>query len=821
MESWSLVFTDWDPNEELLRETLTTLGNGFFATRGAAEESTAVNDHYPGTYISGGYNRLTTLIAGRNVENEDLINWPNWLCISFRYPDEEWFDLKKVKIKSYNQNLNLREGILTREILFEDQKGRESLLATSRFVSMDNQHVGAISYSLTPINWNSSIEIKSWIDGSVKNKGVKRYSKLENSHLEIKSKKQLSDNCFRLSSMSSQSQIHVSQAVRNEIIVSDPKDLLSRNYWEDADCNGITFLIDARKEAKITLIKTLTMFTSKDRACSHPDYDSEKLLTRLPSFDIIRDHHVRQWERVWGLCDIELKDKIRVTRLLRLHIFHLIQTVSPKSIDLDVGVPARGLHGEAYRGHIFWDEIFILPFLNLRMPELSRSLLLYRFRRLEEAKANAQINGFKGALYPWQSGSNGEEESQVLHLNPLSGRWIPDATMRQRHINAAILYNIWQYYQATDDKDFLSNFGIEMAIEICRFWISSMSFNSTKDRFEILNVVGPDEFHTRYPGSEEAGINNNSYTNFMASWCIKTAVALFLTLAEDRQIEIMNLLQITKADLNTWLDMSRKIYLPIDEDGIIHQFEHAEKLKDFDWESYKKQYGNLQRIDRILELEGKDVNDYKVSKQADVLMLYYLFPRRELYSGFQWLGYQLDQEKIEKNINYHLGHSSNGSTLSRIVHAWVLSKYDIEKAWTWFNMSLETDVADIQGGTTHEGIHLGAMSGTVDLVQRCFTGIEVDQDVLWINPKLPAEITNIKLLIHFRGHSIELRIEERNLVVTIKRSWTQKGKIGVHGDIFDIKQGDVRTFSLDHTHIVENQAPVKLTPVNQMINYLP
>ena len=178
--------------------------------------------------------------------------------------------------------------------------------------------------------------------------------------------------------------------------------------------------------------------------------------------------------------------------------------MSPHTIEFDIGVPARGWHGEAYRGHIFWDELFIFPFLTLRLPMLTRALLRYRYRRLPEARRAAQAAGYAGAMYPWQSGSNGREETQTLHLNPHSGRWIPDHTHRQRHINVAIAYNIWQYYQITDDHEFLYFYGAEMLLEIARFWASIATYNSSLDRYEITGVMGPDEYHTAYPGADPA-----------------------------------------------------------------------------------------------------------------------------------------------------------------------------------------------------------------------------------------------------------------------------------------------------------------------------
>ena len=797
METWTLKFTDWDLKEELLRETLMTLGNGYFATRGAAEESLTGENHYPGTYLAGGYNRLQSVVAGNSLINEDLVNWPNWLCLKFRFPFESWFDIGQVKLLGYIQELDMKQGVLRRLVHFQDSSGHETKIESFRIVSMDNPHIGAISWTIEPINWTSEVEVKSTIDISIKNAGVKRYSGLSNRHLKIMNKEWGDDGTFILDSITSQSQLHLSQAIRTEVFESNQKLNVSHFPIDTEEEFGVVLSLDLKKGVKTSVEKVMTLFSSKDHAIADPRYEAEKLLLRLPTFSELLKRHVREWERIWKHCDIDLFEKKRETQLIRLHIFHLLQTVSFKSIDLDVGVPARGLHGEAYRGHIFWDELFILPFLNLRIPELSRALLMYRYRRLDGARKNAKDHGFLGALYPWQSGSNGEEESQIYHLNPLSQRWIPDATSRQRHINASIIYNIWQYYQVSDDRNFLSHYGAEMALEICRFWISSLTFNEQKKRYEILNIVGPDEFHTHYPNGEETGINNNAYTNYMASWCIKITVELLFSLSEKRQEEILKSIDLTLHEIGHWQDLSRKVYLPLGIDGIMNQFEGFENLKDLDWKAYRLKYGNIQRIDRILESESDDVNFYKINKQSDVLMLYYLFSPEELKQGHEWLGYPFEEEWIKKNIDYHLALSSNGSTLSRIVHAWVLARYDIDKSWEWFYRALETDVADIQGDTTHEGIHLGAMAGTVDLVQRCFTGIEVRQDTIYINPRLPKEINNIQLTIKFRGHTLSIKYQKRIMEIIVDKSLQKNAKLAVGKNIFCIKQGTVFKFPLD------------------------
>ncbi len=189
-------------------------------------------------------------------------------------------------------------------------------------------------------------------------------------------------------------------------------------------------------------------------------------------------------------------------------------------MNYDASITARGLHGEAYRGHIFWDELFILPLYNIHFPKVAKSALLYRYHRLEAARKYAKEHGYEGAMFPWQSGSDGREETQVVHLNPLTGKWGPDFSSFQRHVSLAIAYNIWQYFHTTEDMDFMKDYGAEMFLEICRFWASKAQLDDKTGRYSIKNVMGPDEFHEKYPGSEEGGLKDNTYTNIMVVWTL-------------------------------------------------------------------------------------------------------------------------------------------------------------------------------------------------------------------------------------------------------------------------------------------------------------
>ncbi len=459
-------------------------------------------------------------------------------------------------------------------------------------------------------------------------------------------------------------------------------------------------------------------------------------------------------------------------------------------------MPARGLHGEAYRGHIFWDELFIFPFLNLRVPEITRSLLRYRVRRLDEARVMALEAGYRGAMYPWQSGSDGREESQSYHLNPQSGRWIADASRLQRHINAAVAYNIWQYYQVTEDRAFMSFYGAEVLLEIARFWASVATYNAERDRYEMHGLMGPNEYHEAYPGAREPGLNNNAYTNVMAAWVIWRALELLEVLPEDRVAELCEELGLDEQERQLWEKVSRKMFVPFHGQGIISQFEGYEELEEFDWAAYRAKYGDIHRLDRILEAEGDTPNRYRVSKQADALMLFYLFSAEELAALFERLGYPFDPESIPQNIDYYLQRTSHGSTLSQVVHAWVLARADRFVSWDLFTQALEADVADIQGGTTAEGIHLGAMAGTVDLLQRGYTGIETRGGVLHFNPSLPDTLTRMRLNIHYRGHSVDVIVTHETIDVRVCPCEVGPIRIGVRGDVFELGSGDKREFAL-------------------------
>ena len=799
-DGWTLRYIGWEPEREPLREALLTLGNGHFATRGALEEVTAGGPHYPGTYLAGGFNRRESEAAGRIIENEDLVNWPNWLVLNFRIEQSEWFAMDRAHLLSHERSLDLHKGILCRVIRFRDADDRETELSIRRIVHMGRPNVAAIEWSLTPLNWSGNVEVVSGLDGRVYNDGVARYRQLDGHHLDVTASGETGEDAIYLVAQTRQSNVVVAQAARTRAHHGPQPAATSRTTRTSQ--NYIEHVLSLQCEQKKSLVveKVVTLHTSKDFSASEPCLDACTAIHRLPSFDVLLAEHKKAWARLWDRADLcmETNDGYHDTHAtLRLHVFHMLQTASINTIDHDVGIPARGLHGEAYRGHIFWDELFTLPFLTFRIPELTRSFLKYRYRRLDEARHAAREAGYKGAMFPWQSGSTGREESQILHLNPQSGRWIEDNTHQQRHVNAAIAFNVWQYFQATYDHEFLSFYGAEMLLDIASFWASIATFNAGRERYEIRGIVGPDEFHTKYPDAPGLGLNNNAYTNVMASWSLHTALTALNALPDDRQTELLSALEISDDDLRHWDEISRRLFVPFHGEGIISQFEGWDDLEELDWEALKERHGDIQRVDRILEAEGRDPNHYKASKQADVLMLFYLFSAEQLQEIFGRLGYEFDPQRIPENIAYYLQRTSHGSTLSRVVHAWVLARTDRRQSWEQFQDALRSDIDDTQGGTTSEGIHLGAMAGTVDLIQRCYSGLEMRGDgVLRFNPQLPNEISCLDLSLRYRGKWLGVHITAEELNIAFEKGGLGEVRIGFGDQVHAIKEGDVLALSL-------------------------
>ena len=796
MDERALAYDGFDPQEEGLREALTSTGNGYFCTRGAAEWEDADSVHYPGTYAHGLYNRETTIMGGRPVLNEDLVNLPNWLVLKLKIEDEDAIRLRDVELLDYRHEYELGRAIVIRELRFRDRAGRETSLRSRRFASMAHSHQAALEWTLTAENWSGTVEVVSALDGRVTNGGVARYGALEGRHLDPVSPRTFGPEIIALHTETRQSNIYVAEAARTRVFRGGDQLYVQRSLFQVEDYVQQVLRFEVTRGAPVRVEKLVSFYTSRDRAINEPLTNAGKSVGRYPNFDEALKRHTRAWDELWRSSDVYLPGDERVQHLLRLHVSHILQVCSLHTTNHDAGVPARGLNGEAYRGHVFWDELYIFRYLTSRLPEITRELLMYRYRRLGEARSAARDAGYVGAMFPWQSGSDGSEETQVVHLNPLSGTWDPDLSHRQRHVNAAIFYNVWHYHQATDDLDFLRDHGAEMMLEIARFWGSIAHYDADRDRYEIHGVMGPDEFHEKYPGTDESGLRNNAYTNVMVAWICDQAQAVLGLLTQRRRDTLRAKIGLTDEEIARWQDMSHKMYVPFHGDGIISQFEGYDDLEELDWEGYRRTHGNIQRLDRILRAEGDDPDRYKLAKQADTVLLFFLFSPAEIERLFAHLGYDWAPDQAQRNIEYYDARTSHGSTLSYIAHAGVLAHIDPEHSWERFLVALESDIGDVQGGTTKEGIHLGVMAGTVDLVQRAYTGAEIRDGVLYFAPTLIDRLDGLSFPMQVHGTPIRVTLRDRELTIVITGGFSRAIKVGIGDDVRELGAGERCTFAL-------------------------
>jgi beta-phosphoglucomutase family hydrolase len=807
-DPWLLRYDGFDPAQEGTREALCTLANGYLGTRGAAPGSTADGIHYPGTYLAGVYNRLRTHISGRVVENEHLVNAPDWTSLTLGPEGAPPYLPGSPQMISSLQQLDLRRGALTRVCRYRDELGRTTTVSSRALVHLALRHLALLETTVEAEDWSGPLLVRSGIEGRVANRNVTADQQLSGVHLQPVAARQLDADTVLLDVATSQSQVHIALAARTRLRRGDHRampaeasedggiDVERRTLDEDPGYIGQEFVLMLRAGQPVTIEKLVAVATSRDPAISTAALSAAAALARAPATDQLLGTHEAAWERLWQRFEVDIRAGRRQSLALNLNTFHVLQSIAGANPGLDAGVPARGLHGEGYRGHIFWDEMFVYPMVTLRRPELTRALLRYRYRRLDEARAAAVAAGLDGAMFPWQSGSDGREETPSELYNPRSGSWIPDNSHRQAHVGLAVGHGAWQYYQATADLSFLRDSGAELMIEVARHFASRATYDAAEDRFDIAGVMGPDEFHDGYPDAPGLGLRNNAYTNVMVAWTIERTLEVIDLLAEADSGSPDDRPALRPGERERWTRIRHRLRVPFHADGVISQFEGYEQLAEFDWAGYRARYGDIGRLDLILAAEDNNTDNYRLSKQADALMLLYLFSAEELRELLSPMGYSLPPEAIRRTVRFYLARTSHGSTLSRLVHSWVLARSDRHRSWSLFAQALDSDLADLQGGTTREGVHLGAMAGTVDMVLRCYAGLEARADVLWLHPALPPELPRAAFEIVYRGQPIHLELTRERVSLALQPRSGPPVTVCVDGQVSVLSPGDLHVVVL-------------------------
>jgi len=764
-EAWDVVFDSYDPGDEQRRESLLALGNGVLLTRAAAACAVADEHHYPGTYYAGLYDQREETVDGQTIVHDEIANLPNWLPLLFRASDAAgseaggeaaWTCIATAEILHYRHALDTRRGLACREALLRDRQGRRTWLRERRLVSLAQPRLAALCLELTPDGWEGGIELRSALDGGVCN---------GNWPQEAPGRRRLlgaidgedAQGTLLLRTHLARSRVAVAVAART---VVSGAEVVARDI--ERQDGMIAERLACRVGAGQTLRAEKAAFirTGRDAAVSDPGDAALAAARGAPPFEALRAEHETAWARLWERCRMDAGPDA-LGDALRLHAFHLLQTVSPHTADLDAGLPARGWQ-EAYFGQVFWDSTFAFPYLAMRLPGLARSMLLYRYRRLGTARAAAAQAGRRGAMFPWRSATTGREETPLLQPNPLDGKWTRDDTRLQRHVSLSVARDVRYYALATGDTEFLAEYGAELLIEIARFWASAarpcsgsgVESGVESGRYDIAGVVGPDEFHTRMPGAEAPGIETNAYTNVMAAWILARVPELLDLLPRRRREGLCRALRLTADETAHWDLLSRRLLVLFHGDGVISQFRGYDTLPPLDLGEYKRKHATG-RVDLALEAEGKSANDYQISKQADVLALPYMLPGAQLAETLARLGYTVSDDQLLRTARYYLARTANDSSLSRVVCAAALARLDPAASWELYQDALRLDFDPAQKGAA-EGVHLGAMAATLDVMQRHYLGLDVDGAGLALSPALPPGLGAVGMGIYYRGGAFEL-----------------------------------------------------------------
>lgn len=717
-------------------EVLMALGNGYMGIRSANEESYAGDKR--NTFIAGTFNRFDENEVTELPNAADLIRMDIEL-------DGEVFDLKRGQTIAYNKSLNLKTGELVRRITWVSPEEKTYELLFRRFVSRDNLHIIGQRVEIKALNSDLKIKIISGINGQMTNSGVQHFSEGD---------KRLYDNKYlQLVQTTTQSKINFVLNTTHKFETDSKATELEPLVIIGRRTIGVVFSCEKGKSFAIEKISNI--HTSRDKENENKTLEelrsmslSELKSVSAVGYEKLFNKSADIWANDWKLLDISINGSNEFDQLaIRFAIYHL--TIMTPAHDNRMNIAAKGLTGEGYKGHTFWDtEIFMLPFWTYSKPEVARSLLEYRYLTLPGAFKKARENGYKGAMFPWESAwlEDGEVTPEWGSADIVTGKPVKIWTgFIEQHISADVAFAVWQYYSVTGDQDFMDKFGYRLIMEIAVFWASRLEYNEADQKYNINNIIGPDEYKEH--------VNNNAYTNYMASWTIKKAMEYYEDLSKNRP-ELFKTLNVDM-DLDKaykdWCDRVGKIYLPMPgDDLVIPQDDTYLKKEVIDLEKYKKQDhpGLILR-----ELSLKRVNEIQVSKQADVLLLLYL-----LENNFE-------KEVKKANWDYYEPKTLHDSSLSLSTHCVLACDLgEINKAYGLFRQATYIDLGPDML-SSEEGIHAASLGGMWQCIVNGFGGVRMLNGKLRIDPHLPEQWTRLEFSIIWRNDRIRIATDNKTLFI--------------------------------------------------------
>jgi trehalose/maltose hydrolase-like predicted phosphorylase len=720
-QNWLVVEETFNAQKQHHKETVFTIGNGYLSTRGAFEEK------YPGemrtTFMHGVFDDVPIVFT-------ELVNAPDWLELEI-YLDGEHFRLFEGELLSFTRTLDLYTATLTRNLRWRSPRGQITHLIFERFASLADEHQCAIRVMIAPENYSGRVEVRAGINGATDNLGFQHWDWLDQG---------MRGQEAWLRTQTRATKIELAMAIYLSVTATGHRSRMSR--WDAY--NHPTLVASAQVETGevATVVKYVAYYTSRD--AKNPLKSSQNSLRKLVRQDYMQlwEEHRQAWQAEWDRSDVVIDGDDEAQLATRFNLFQLM--IAAPRHDEHVNIGAKTLSGYGYRGHSFWDtEIFMLPFFIYVRPEIARLLLSYRWHNLQGAKAKAEANGFRGAQYPWESAATGDEVTPTWVPNPwdrtkLIRIWTGDIEI---HISADVALGIWKYWQVTGDDAFLFERGAEVILETARFWSSRAEWVEELQRYEISDVVGPDEYHDH--------VDNNVYTNALARWNLQSALELVNWLETEHAPQwkkINRRVQLKPQERKQWQHVIDHLYLPFDpKTKLLEQFEGYFQRKDV---NLKELEPRSESVQTLFGIEG--VNQTQVLKQPDVLMLMYLLP--ELY----------DFETVKANYDYYNARTDHtfGSSLGPSIQAIMACKVgDSAGAYEHFMRAARADLFDVRNNAG-DGIHGASAGGLWQAVVFGFAGLERTVDGWKINPHLPERWKRVSFKMVDRGNVLTFDVKK-------------------------------------------------------------
>jgi len=700
-------------------ETILALGNGYIGSRSVYEENTLGSS--PGTFITGIFDR-----SGAQVE--ELVNLPN--PVSFMIAVEgEKFDVMTMKVISNKRVLDMKKALLVRKTVYQDAKGRKFLYQSVRFFSMADPHLGAMKVSLKLLKGSARLTMINGLDDSVYNKGGLMLSRKR--HFDtVETDKKENPNYTAFSTHSYRNVIAYGDSLTVEI-GNKKFSLIDRIHN-----------FELKTGYEITFYKKFAICTSQDYSMRAIKRETLRIVNSAikKGFDEILREHTNTMDKRWDKTDVKIDGDSEIQKAVRFNIYHILIAVREEYGHFSVG--AKTLSGQGYRGHVFWDtEIYMLPFFILCEPETAKKMLMFRYNTLGQARENAREKGFKGAMYPWETTVNGTEQTP-RYAKDVDGSIVEVHTQDfEHHITSDVAFGIANYYRNTGDDEFMIKHGAEIVFETARFWASRVEFDKKDKKYHIRHVIGPDEFHV--------DVDDNVFTNYMAAWNLSYAYELLQKYSSVRKVKNLCVrMNITKKETDNWKNISKNIaVLYSSKYRIYKQFSGYMRKKDVVITAYDNRF--MPEVPKYIA-EGGELSKTRLLKQADVLLLFCLFP-----------GSFSREEKI-RNYNYYISRTIHKSSLSYSMHSILASQLgDRFRAFTYFWASSHLDIVDVAGNST-DGIHAANLGGVWQALIYGYGGLETDRGII-ISPRLPGHIKNIEFRFFYMGDLYEVKASNRKV----------------------------------------------------------